>query len=249
MGGNGKVLTQSFTGGGYTSACDLWSLGVLAYVSLSGKTPFWGSTQEQLTRMKHELYPIEGGCWDNVSAEAKNFIRSLLRFCPRARSATDCWLGGHPCCRTLLQHPWLALRKQEVPTPIISCVLTNLEQFSHMPDFLSLCVASVARQVDHSSLTDIRDVFCLLDSDCDGTLNCKDVEAGFIRAFGRVPDDMASIFSHLNLDGTGTLSYTEFCAAALGSVASRKSLCSGRRLRVLTHPTTDESHSTICRWC
>merc|ERR1711933_260735 len=29
-------------GEGYSQACDLWSLGVVAYISLSGKAPFWG---------------------------------------------------------------------------------------------------------------------------------------------------------------------------------------------------------------
>jgi Ca2+-binding EF-hand superfamily protein len=94
--------------------------------------------------------------------------------------------------------------------------MTNLDQFSFKPDLLSLCMASVARQVDHSSLTEIRDVFCLLDSDGDGTLDRQEVEAGFKIALGRVPDNMASIFSHLDLDQTGRISYTEFCAAALG---------------------------------
>jgi calcium-dependent protein kinase len=204
-----EVLTFSGASGGYTSACDLWSLGVLCYVALSGKTPFWGSTQEQLTRMKHEQYPIEGGVWDTISAEAKDFIRRLLRFCPRARSATDC----------LLQHPWLVERRQVVPQNLLVPIMTNLEHFSHKPDFLSLCMASVARQVDHSSLADIRDVFCMLDWNGEGTLDRRKVEEGFRRAFGHVPEDMSSIFAHLDLDGTERVTYTEFCAAALGDHA------------------------------
>merc|ERR1719230_676470 len=54
----------------YTSACDLWSLGVLTYVMLCGKPPFWGSPHKQMKTMMAEQYPMEKNEWLQISDSA-----------------------------------------------------------------------------------------------------------------------------------------------------------------------------------
>mmetsp|Transcript_64765 Transcript_64765/g.144008 ORF Transcript_64765/g.144008 Transcript_64765/m.144008 type:complete len:255 (+) Transcript_64765:380-1144(+) len=88
--------------------------------------------------------------------------------------------------------------------------------------FFSFCVASVARQLDHRSLSSIRDAFFMLDKNCDGILDMDELREGYAMVFH--PDDPDSvseaevqeIFSYLDLDGSGRITYTEFCAAGLG---------------------------------
>lgn len=193
---------------GYTSACDLWSLGVVAYITLSGKPPFWGGMTEQLRRMRAEHYPLDTAFWKTVTPEAKDFIQCLLKQHPADRLSVD----------AVLAHPWLAMRSRTVAPQEIAHVLTNIEHFSRAPDFLSLCVASVARQLDHGTLTGIRDVFIQLDTDQDGVLELEEMRAGFLQVFGDQfsSADIDEIFAHLDLDGTGQISYTEWCAAGLG---------------------------------
>ena len=41
-------------GGGYTSACDMWSLGVVAYMLLSGRRPFHHADREEKKRLVRE---------------------------------------------------------------------------------------------------------------------------------------------------------------------------------------------------
>lgn len=200
---------------GYTCACDLWSLGVVAYVVLSGKPPFWGSPKNQLAAMLAERYPLVGPFWDTISADCKDLISSLLKADAQERMTAD----------DVLQHPWLRLGATEPNHQLLAQVLSNLEQFSHAPDFYSLCVASVARQLDHRSLHSIREAFCMLDKNSDGILDVEEVKEGYASAFGREGKDnpeavgeaeVQEIFSHLDLDGSGRITYTEFCAAGLG---------------------------------
>lgn len=210
-----EVFNPAPEGSGYTSACDLWSLGVMTYVALSGKTPFWGSPLQIFGRMRDEVFPLAGGVWDSISVEAREFIRSCLRFEPEDRIPI----------KQLLQHPWL----QEAASPYIEVdsdsfheVLSNLEHFSHAPHFLSICIASVAKQLDHRSLDKLYRVFSRLDTEGDGYLSLDETYRGFAEAFvgfSEQPEVMAEfdeMFTRLDLDGRGSISWTEFCAAGIG---------------------------------
>jgi len=67
------------TGKPYGKGSDMWSMGVLLYVILSGCSPFNGEEEEQLLKLvaeaKYEFYEKE---WEHISAEAKDLISKLL---------------------------------------------------------------------------------------------------------------------------------------------------------------------------
>jgi len=83
----------------YTNACDLWSLGALLYVMLSGKMPTWvfGSHADTLQAKKAEQFPMDGPEWTAISEEAKVLIKSLLKADPEQRLPT----------KEVLLHPWM----------------------------------------------------------------------------------------------------------------------------------------------
>eukprot|EP00929_Paragymnodinium_shiwhaense_P014207 TRINITY_DN1220_c0_g1_i1.p1 TRINITY_DN1220_c0_g1~~TRINITY_DN1220_c0_g1_i1.p1 ORF type:complete len:619 (+),score=151.36 TRINITY_DN1220_c0_g1_i1:237-2093(+) len=193
---------------GYTHACDIWSLGVVTYVTLCGKPPFWGSPEETLQRMRDERYPMHNGVWVATSEPAKDFIRKLLKADPTKRLAME----------EILHHSWIAKSVPQMDIKVVAEVLTNLEQFSHAPDFFSICVASVARQLDHTHLRNVQSVFCELDTNSDGVLDLAEMRVGFQTVFGEnmTVQEVDDIFSRLDLDDTGQITYTEFSAAGIG---------------------------------
>lgn len=194
---------------GYTCACDLWSLGVVTYVMLCGKPPFWGNYNEQLRRMKKETFPMADSLWQATSREAKELIKGLLKCKPEHRLSLD----------AVLSHPWLRGRAKQTDPAVSQQVLTNLRQFSNTSHFFSICVASVARQLDHKGLVDVHRVFCEMDTNGDGVLELHEVKHGFEKIFGKDSEqlkDVERMFARLDLDGSGTIDYTEFCAAGIG---------------------------------
>ncbi|CAE7556573.1 CPK2 [Symbiodinium sp. CCMP2456] len=200
---------------GYTAACDLWSLGVVTYVMLCGKPPFWGNYNEQLRRMKRETFPMSDATWQQISRPAKDLIRGLLRADPKQRMKLE----------DVLRNPWLRLQESQsaMDNKIASQVLTNLRQFSRTSQFFTICVASVARQLDHKSLRDVHKVFAEMDTNGDGVLELHEVRAGFQKFFGRDSpqvQDVEQVFQKLDLDGSGFIDYTEFCAAGIGERVS-----------------------------
>lgn len=86
------------TYGGYTTSVDLWSVGVITYILLSGKPPFFHRNLGFLFSSIKDAdfdYPIED--WQSISDEAISFIDSLLVPSPSLR----------PTALQSLNHPWI----------------------------------------------------------------------------------------------------------------------------------------------
>ncbi|CAK9011332.1 unnamed protein product [Durusdinium trenchii] len=58
----------------YSSKCDLWSLGVIVYILLSGCMPFAGSEYHQITCIMSGMYDMEDEEWTCISRSAKDFV-------------------------------------------------------------------------------------------------------------------------------------------------------------------------------
>ena len=83
----------------YTSACDMWSLGVLLHVMLSASLPFRAKESPQLLRQVAEgKLDMTGARWQGVSAHAKDVVRRLVVVRPCER-LTMPQLSEHKWCR------------------------------------------------------------------------------------------------------------------------------------------------------
>ncbi len=55
------MAPEIFTSKSYDEKCDVWSLGVILYVLLTGRPPFFGANDaEVINRVKAAKYPKEG---------------------------------------------------------------------------------------------------------------------------------------------------------------------------------------------
>jgi calcium/calmodulin-dependent protein kinase I len=83
---------------GYTSAVDIWSIGVVAYILLCGFPPFYDeSTPALVQQILAGKYDFPSPFWDQVSENAKSFVRFLLNTDPASR----------PTAEQALAHPWI----------------------------------------------------------------------------------------------------------------------------------------------
>ncbi|KAL8184916.1 UNVERIFIED_CONTAM: hypothetical protein K2H54_032183 [Gekko kuhli] len=104
-------------------ATDMWSIGVITYILLSGMSPFQGETDtETLSNVVAGSYEFEDKYFSQTSELAKDFIQQLLVKEPRSRmTAAEC-----------LIHPWIKPlnRKQAVSRNRSSINMKNFRRFN-----------------------------------------------------------------------------------------------------------------------
>lgn len=84
----------------YTEACDLWSLGVIVYMLLSGAPPFYGKNDEAIkASIVQGEYTFPHELFRDVSDEAMAFVSTLLSYNIEYRYTAE----------QALTHPWLSV--------------------------------------------------------------------------------------------------------------------------------------------
>ncbi|KAJ3291293.1 calcium calmodulin-dependent protein kinase type 1G [Borealophlyctis nickersoniae] len=94
------VAPEVLKGLDYGKPVDLWSIGVITYILLSGYPPFWAEDEaailELTLRTKFSFFSPD---WDEITPLAKDFISNLIVADPSARltaqqAATHRWIKG-----------------------------------------------------------------------------------------------------------------------------------------------------------
>lgn len=75
----------------YDEKCDIWSVGVVLYILLSGKPPFDGESEKEIAKkIKMGEYKMIDEEWMSISEEAKDLVKRMLYYDPAKRiSATE----------------------------------------------------------------------------------------------------------------------------------------------------------------
>lgn len=149
-------MVEAFIGDADTQAydkrCDLWSLGVIAYILLSGYPPFYGKCGEDCGWERGEncnacqellFHSIQEGRydfpepeWDNISPEAKDLIANLLIKDARKRLSAQQVKHLHFHYVIILfnviliefqvlKHPWLKCASDAAPLVTPSVIKKN----------------------------------------------------------------------------------------------------------------------------
>ncbi|RZB39359.1 muscle M-line assembly protein unc-89-like [Asbolus verrucosus] len=89
---------EAVNGEGTGFGQDMWSVGIITYILLSGHSPFRGNNdRETLTNVRAGKWTFDEEWWSRISHEAKDFISKLLVYDANGR------MNVHAA----LRHPWL----------------------------------------------------------------------------------------------------------------------------------------------
>lgn len=99
LAGSPFYIAPEVLSGEYTAKADVWSLGVILCILLTGEPPFWGATDaEVFSEVSRGRVDVASPAWAGVSAEAKSLVQRLL--------SKD--QSNRPSAHRILTHPWIA---------------------------------------------------------------------------------------------------------------------------------------------
>jgi calcium-dependent protein kinase len=194
--------------GKYDHMSDLWSCGVIMYVLLCGYPPFFGETDsEVLVKVRLGNFAFNAADWKNISEDAKNLIRMLLKMNPRDRFTAE----------QTLNHDWIKNKAPQAKNiSLQSSFVDNLRGFRSQNKLKKAALQIIAGQLNENEIKNLRETFQALDHNGDGFLTAIEMRDGLSKAgLKEVPADLQAILEDVDADGSGVIDYTEFLAATL----------------------------------
>jgi calcium-dependent protein kinase len=194
-----EVLSKS-----YTSQCDLWSLGVIAFILLSGYMPFSGSESNQVRNISRGKYTEKPEKWTHVSEEAKNFVHALMEVDPSKRLTAQ----------QALEHPWISKSRRSRSGEVSVEVAEALRKFSEASKFRRCCMEMLAWSLSNEERAKVRDAFLSLDTDLKGTIDLGELKSVMVDKLHLTDErETLRVFESLDYNHDQEIHYSDFLAA------------------------------------
>ena len=199
-----EVLLDSCVRTGTTWQCsDMWSIGVIIFLLVSGYPPFNGDSQDIIFRkIKRGKYRFPS-CTPHLSDSVKDLINKMLRMNPSER------ITAHDA----LQHDWIrGVTASDTPLP--ATLVTALNAFRTQCRLKKAVARVLCNRMTDDDKTQLNTVFSQFDRNGDGTLGADEI-AAMMRHIGKTDAQASEFMADLDEDGDGNITIQEFNQAAI----------------------------------
>ena len=201
-----EVLKQS-----YNEKCDIWSTGVILYLLLVGSPPFDGDNDSEIwKKIINDEIDYSNPNMKSLSPEAIDLLQKILVKNPEKRlSASEA-----------LEHIWI---KKYAPHTKVSRVFSrkiynNLKNFREKSQLSTAVVTFITNYLmNDDELKSLKKLFFELDEKGKGVITKEDLFRGMDECFDHkiTKEEVEQIFSNIDYDNNGTISFDEFLKAAI----------------------------------
>mmetsp|Transcript_45135 Transcript_45135/g.128902 ORF Transcript_45135/g.128902 Transcript_45135/m.128902 type:complete len:633 (+) Transcript_45135:88-1986(+) len=188
----------------YTVQADMWSLGIISYMLLTGVPAFHGTDNEILAKIRAGR-PYYSSKFMRLSSLAQGFVKELLVKDPTKRMTAA----------KALEHPWIKSRHQAKQARLDADILVSLRKYGQVSHFRRAVLWMMAWSLSTEDQVDLREQFLLLDTQKRGTITLKELKSVLEKSFHVEGKEAEDLFNSLDFDGSGEIQYTEFLAHAL----------------------------------
>ncbi|GJV74137.1 calcium-dependent protein kinase 28-like protein [Tanacetum coccineum] len=187
---------------------DVWSIGVITYILLSGRRPFWDKTEGGIFREVLRNRPdFRRKPWPTVSDSAKDFVRKLLVKNPLARLTAA----------QALSHPWVRVNGNASLIPLDISVLSNMRHFVKYSRLKQFGLRALASTLDEEEISDLKDQFHAIDVDKSGAISLEEMRQALAKdiPWKMKESRVSEILQAIDSNTDGLVDFTEFVAATL----------------------------------
>mmetsp|Transcript_8418 Transcript_8418/g.15846 ORF Transcript_8418/g.15846 Transcript_8418/m.15846 type:complete len:590 (+) Transcript_8418:155-1924(+) len=198
----------------YGIECDVWSLGVIVYMLLSGTPPFKGDTEHKIMASAAlGVYSMSRPVWATISRTAQDFVRKCLVKDPKRRMTA----------KEALSHKWLTTKSvgasqentEDTPNPLDDDMVKSLRDYVKLKEFKRIALQAVAFSLSHEEISGLEHAFKAIDRDSDGYITFEELKDTLNKHHKLSSSECQDIFDAIDFDKTGKIHFNEFIAASL----------------------------------
>ena len=213
--GSPLFMSPESTKGEYCPKSDIWSVGIIVYLMITGKYAFIvennndDNFQDLFRKIRIEDYDIGPLVDSECSDEAKGFIKGCLSKNIYNRFDTQ----------QCLDHPWIqkySIKNDSNTLKLdVKNILLDFEKKTTLQKEIYYFIAKVSKESD---LVDLKKFFQILDKKNNGILSKEDIENGFKEMGIQVSNkELDLIWNALDFHKDGKINYSEFLGAMISS--------------------------------
>ena len=198
--------------GKYYFKSDMWSIGVILYMLVTGTYPFNGKSKNDVFQLiKEGKYNRKRLDKQKCSIELKNLIKNTLVTDPNERISVE----------EALNCDWFKLFERNSPENLIISqdIIKALKDFQSHNILQKEILYYFAKISNDSQIHKLKHAFSLIDKDNSGEIEYEEIPKIFNEmGIDASEEELKRIFISLDFHNDGKVNYSEFIAATLSSV-------------------------------
>ena len=214
MVGSAYYTAPEVLDGHYDQRCDVWSMGIIAYMLLTGSPPFYGDSSDEIHRMirtgNADFGPKR---FDHCSAVARDLVEQMLKKDPNDRiSMAD-----------TMRHPFITNAPNSVESSDVERhgemvgIVDSMQKFVKASHAKQTILKIIAFSLSPTQINTLRDEFLRIDMNHNGSIPVSELHKSVVSFSGVNVEHLDEHSDHIDVLSSipDSLNYNEFIAAAM----------------------------------
>ena len=214
--GTPYYMAPEMVRGNFNYASDVWSIGVILFIMVTGKQPFRGKSKEEVfEKIKRGSYDKNTLNRAKCSKEVKDLIKKMLVTEHSKRITVE----------SALDHIWFKQfeNNKNINLVVDQEIIESLKQFQYQNIFQKEIRFYLAKLCSDKEIIKLKQAFLAIDKDNSGEIEYEEIPKIFSELNIEASDiELKNIFSSMDFHCDGKVNYSEFLAATISTINFNK---------------------------